>query len=373
MNSLRIKKVQEDLKKAKIDPDSIGVDAFLVSSPVNIEYLTGYPNFSKAEREAYLFITRTDATLFTDPRYIEAVEKVLPDNIKATIERPASKIINQIVKDLKIQRIGFESNFTFAEYKRFKKVVDAKLVLVEDFVEKHREIKDADEVSAIRRAAQLTDKTFTEIQSNIRTNVGLNITEKEVAWRIEKFIKENGGELAFDSIVAFGPNSSIPHHSPTNKTLSDSDEFIKLDFGAKVDSDLIGVDGYCCDMTRTILTKHASTRAKKVYKTVLDSQTAAIKYLNETKNPTGKSAFETAEKIITTAGFSSIPHGLGHGIGLEVHEAPILHNRIDDKLLDGMVFSVEPGIYIPGFGGVRIEDTCLFLNGKIEQLTKSPK
>src|SRR3989338_6757337 len=125
----RLKKLIKSLHGNKIDPDSIGVDALLVSSSVNIHYLTGYSNFSKDEREAYLFVTKSNATLFTDPRYIEAVEKIVPPNVKATIERPVTKKMDQIVKSLEIKKIGFENNLTFAEYQNFEKTVSVKLVL----------------------------------------------------------------------------------------------------------------------------------------------------------------------------------------------------------------------------------------------------
>lgn len=350
----RLKDLQKSLAENKID-------ALLISSPVNIQYLTGYSNFSRDEREAYLFITSNAATLFTDGRYIEAVEKVLPRTIKATIENPLSKI-NQIVKRLKINKIGFEKNFTFLEYKKFKKEIDAKFILVENLVENLRAVKDVDEIAALKHAAKLTDDCY----SNILKNIRMNTTEKELAWRIEKFIKEAGGELAFDTIVAFGPNSAIPHYKTSEKKLTNKDEFILLDFGAKVDN-------YCSDMTRTLLTKNSSTRAKNIYQTVLAAQKKAIDYLRSGSDPEAKAVAKVANDYIVSKGFDPILHGLGHGIGLEVHEEPHLSPKSKDILVPGNYFSIEPGIYIPGFGGVRIEDDFLLTKKGIETFTHSPK
>jgi len=334
---------------------------FLVSSPVNIKYLTGY-YFSKEEREAYLFISQDSTTLFTDQRYIEAIVKTIPKSIKATTEKPVNKTINEIAKKEKLKQIYFENNLTYAEYENFKSKIGTKLVLDENFIEEDRMIKDNDEISKMKRAAKLTDKTLEHIKPLIK----IGVSEKQIAFEIEMFIKKSGGVLAFDSIVAFGKNSSIPHHATSDKKLLAGDEFVKLDFGAKV-------DGYSCDMTRTLLTKNASLRAKTIYQTVLDAQSAAIAYINKESSPNGDKAYDVANQHIISKGFHAIPHGLGHGIGLEVHELPHLSKGVDEPLSEGIVFSIEPGIYIPNFGGARIEDTCLYTKGKIQLLTKSPK
>lgn len=342
------------------------IDALLVSSPINIHYLSGFPNYSREEREAYLLITKTDGILFTDHRYIEAVEKILPSNIESTIERPVSKKLNQIVKNKNIQKIGFESNLTFAEYKKLNKEVEAKFVLVEDIVENFRKIKDDDEIKKLQKAARLTNDAFEYVVPLIK----LGITEEQVAYELEMYIKKYGGDLAFDSIVAFGPNSSIPHHNTSNKKLSKTDEFVLLDFGAKV-------DGYCADMTRTLLTKNSSSRAKKVYETVSAAQNEARKIYQEAFNNKKEilaiDGAIAANKTMRDAGFDNIPHGLGHGIGLEVHENPHLSVRSKDALEIGNYFSIEPGIYIPAFGGVRIEDDYLITENGLEQITSSSK
>lgn len=384
----RISQLRKRFDKEKIDPDSIGVDALLVSSPVNIQYLTGYPNFSRDEREAYLFVTKKSAILFTDNRYIEAVEQIIPEDITAVVNRPI-EIINQMVNNQKLNRVGVENNFTVAEAEQFKKKAKVKIVLTDNLVEKLRAIKDTSEIKSIKKAANLTHSTLTYIMGKIKPGV----TEREIAWEMEKFIRQGGGVVAFDTIVAFGPHSSIPHHLSSDYRLQSTDEFILLDFGAKV-------DGYCADMTRTLLTKSASEKAKKMYDAVLSAQEAAASSLRGTtrrsnlkassspltptlslrereKGRGAKSncarAAEAANEVLQNAGVPPVPHGLGHGIGLEVHELPHLHPKSEDILVPGNYFSIEPGIYIPGFGGIRIEDDYLMTDKGIEQITKSPK
>jgi len=354
MTNERVENIQSELEKNKIN-------ALFVSSPVNIQYLTGYSNFSRDEREAYLFVTKRSAALFTDSRYIEAVNKIIPKNIKATIEKPVSKEINRIIKRQKIKNVGFESDLTYLEYKKFRSEIIAKFSLKENFIENLRQIKDETEIKKIKKACKLTDDAYSYVLKNIR----MNMTEKELAWRIESYIKNRGSSVSFPTIIAFGPNASIPHHITSNKKLAKGDEFIKIDFGA-----IVG--GYCSDMTRTLLTKKSTSRAKKVYETVLTAQKKALEYLKQ-KNPNGKKAYDIASKYIVSQGFNSIPHSLGHGIGIQVHELPHLAKGVNEPLSDGMVFSVEPGIYIPNFGGVRIEDDVLLTDDGFEILTKSPK
>jgi Xaa-Pro aminopeptidase len=351
---------EDRIKKLRIILSEEKLDAMLVSSAVNIGYLTGYFNFSKDEREAYVFVSKQAVILFTDPRYIEAVEKIVSKKIKATIN-PWTKVLQKEIEKKKITTLGFEKNLTFEEHRIFKKHLGIKLISTDDFVEELRSEKDKVEIATMRKAATLTDKTFNFIKKKIKVGV----SEKEIALEMELFIMKNGGTLAFDSIVAFGTNSSIPHHMTSDKKLSEKDSFVLLDFGAKV-------DGYCCDMTRTLIV-NPTDKAKKIYQAVLDAQLAAINYIDSNENPEGKKAAEISNEILTKNNFPPVPHGLGHGIGLEVHETPHLSPKTDDVLFPNQVFSVEPGIYISGFGGVRIEDTAFFNGAKLEPLTTSTK
>lgn len=347
----RLKKVQKSLALNK-------VDALIVSAAVNIQYLTGYSNFSRYEREAYLFVTETNVILFTDGRYIEAVRKILPKGLKVFLHVKLYKKI----RDSKVKRIGVEQKFTLSELKKFRKETKKKLILTDQIIERLRSVKYSDEIRDIRAACRLTDKTFGAVRKLIK----IGVTEKEIAWKIEKFIKDAGGELAFEPIVAFGPNSAIPHHKTSNKKLTKADQFALLDFGAKVND-------YYSDMTRTFLTKNANNKAREIYETVLAAQQKSIKVVNGQWSVVSCSKVaKIANAYIISKGFKEIPHGLGHGIGLEVHEEPRLSEKSKNKLVKNNVFTIEPGIYIPGFGGVRIEDDFL-LSDKLEQLTKSPQ
>jgi Xaa-Pro aminopeptidase len=358
----RLKLLQKSLIANKID-------SLIVSDAVNIAYLTGYSNFSRHEREAYLFIAQSSAMLFTDWRYFEAVRNRLPKGIKVFLYTE----LYRKIRGSSPKMTGVEQNFTLFEFKKFKVETGLKFVLTESIIENMRAVKDSDEIKNIRSACRLTDKTFEMVRKVI--NVG--VTEKEIAWKIEKFIKESGGELAFDSIVAFGPNSAMPHHQTSNKKLAKKDQFILLDFGAKV-------NGYCSDLTRTILTKNANRKAREIHKTVFEAQQKAIEFINtsdggrlslrshDSSEVNASKIAKIANNCIASKGFEPIPHGLGHGIGLEVHEEPRLSPKSKTKLIKGNVFTIEPGIYVPGFGGVRIEDNFILTGSGIEQLTKSP-
>jgi len=358
MHELRLKNLQNLLKSKKIE-------GFLVSSVPNILYLTGVDYFTPEERYAYMFITNRTAYLFTDRRYIEVVKNIVPKGVKTLLHTELFKII----KNSNVKSIGFEQNLTFAEYIRFKKETSLNYYLTDWLIEKLRSVKDSQEIKNIRPACKLTDKTYSHVLKNMR----IDITEKEIAWRIDKFIKENGGELSFDTIVAFGANAAIPHHKTSNKKLSKDDQFVLLDFGAKV-------NGYCSDMTRTLLAKNAKSKAHKIYETVSTAQQKVIDYINTSNGGRlslrSHDSFEVvrvANKHIVSKGFDPISHGLGHGIGIEIHEEPRLSPKSKDKLVEGNVFTIEPGIYIPGFGGVRIEDDFLLTKNGLEQLTSSPK
>ncbi len=335
------------------------VDALIVSSAANIFYLTDINYFPLEERHAYLFITAKTVDLFTDPRYSNGIKNKLPKGVRIFLHTELLKNI----KKSKAKRVGIEQNFTVAELKRFKKETGLNFVLTEPIVEQLRSIKDAEEIKNIRAACKLTDRALDTIRKLIKTGV----TEREISWKIESFIKENGGELAFDSIVAFGPNSAIPHHKTSDKRLEKSDELVLLDFGAKV-------NGYCSDMTRTILTKNAKRKAHEIYETVRMAQQKAAEFVSgQLPDVSCSTIAEITNDYIVSKKFEVIPHGLGHGIGIEVHEKPTLSPKSKDKLVRNNVFSIEPGIYIPGFGGVRIEDDFLLGERGLEQLTKSAK
>jgi Xaa-Pro aminopeptidase len=226
--------------------------------------------------------------------------------------------------------------------------------------------KKPDEISKIEKACELGDKTFNYILGKIH----LGITEKEVAQKIDAFMEKEGGKPSFPTIVAFGENSANIHNVPSNKPLAISDKLILLDLGVKL-------DGYCSDMTRTVFSGKPTPKQKEIYQTVFEAQNKSIeilntKYLIRNTIP-AKDVDGVARDYIISKGYLTIPHTVGHGIGKVVHEPPHISPKSKDILKEGMVFSIEPGIYLPGFGGVRIEDLVVLTKTGPKLLTHSPK
>lgn len=355
----RVKKLREMARKQNLD-------AVLISSVSDIIYLTGYSGFSIEEREAYLLITNGSHFLLTDARYSEAVKTTLPNVTlcEISIEIPLKERLKEVIKKEHSQTLGFEGhNLTFFEYEKLSECIK-KLSPID--LSHFRIEKDVDEISKIKRACEIGDKAFEHILKQIKAG----ITEKELAYELEFIVKKQGADISFDPIIAFGANSAIPHHQTCDQKLKPNN-IVLLDFGVKVDN-------YCSDMTRTVFFGKIDVKFKKIYATVLKSQQEAIKYIKQIQplsksNLNAKDLDKVARDYIIKQGFPSIPHSLGHGIGLEVHESPRLSPNSKDLLKSGMVFSIEPGIYISGWGGVRIEDLVVIQNEKLEILTKSPK
>lgn len=378
----RLSRVQTLLKEKSLD-------AILISSVPNIIYLTNYAGFSIHEREAYLLIAKTRNYLFTDGRYITAV-KDLPDCtvIEIAVNNSLTTILKNIVKKDRLRVVGFEgNNITVNECKLLKKCFPK-------FFPTHlrdlRLIKQQDEIIAIKNACALGDKTFDYILGEIKPG----LSEKDIALLIEIFIKKNGGDLSFPSIVAFGKNSSVPHHQTSNQCLASSGQFVLLDFGVKLNN-------YCSDMTRTVFMGSADAESIKIYQVVFDAQQKVIEYLskhlrggrvlNTSKRKTpgrwrsndfdsfqvegikAKEIDKVARDYIFSQGYPTIPHSLGHGTGIEVHEAPAISLNSKDMIKPGMVFSIEPGIYLPNNIGVRIEDLFAIEKNTLLPLTNAPK
>lgn len=348
------------LSKIKQDLIKNNSDAILISSIPNIIYLTGYSGFSKDEREAYLVITKNEQYILTDGRYSHAAKTLISDFklIEICSENSLSKILQNLKLKHKIKNLGIEDdNIKVSEHKVLKKYFGDTYHY--GGTNNLRIIKNKDEILKIEKSCKLGDKTFDYILRNIK----LGITEKELAFKIEFFIKKNGGDISFPPIVAYGANSANPHHLPTAKQLI-KNSIILLDFGAKLDN-------YCSDMSRTIFFGKPTTEQKSIYKTVLCAQQKAIDSL--AMDIKASEIDKIARDYITSQGYKTIPHSLGHGVGIEVHESPHLSPKSKDMLKEGMVFSVEPGIYIPNLGGVRIEDLVVLTKNGPRLLTHSPK
>ncbi len=343
------------------------IDGLLITSVNNISYLTGIFAFSIEEREARILVTKQNIYLFTDARYSEMVRQKAPfiKLIEISSNNPFSKSLNNILEKEKIKQLGFEEEqITYKEAADLEeKLANIEFVPTSDIVEDIRTVKDNEEIENVRKACMLTDRGFEYILKELKPGA----TETEIKTKLENFIRSEGGELAFSSIVAFGKNSAIPHHLSTTYSLQPT-TCVLLDFGAKV-------NGYCADMTRTVFLGEPTDEQKKIYTAVKDAQEVAIDYLKNhaTDGFELKKAHELANSHLHTVGYSDIPHGLGHGVGLQVHELPVVSPFSDGKIAPGTIITIEPGVYINGTGGVRIEDTAVVTAQGLELLTKSPK
>jgi Xaa-Pro aminopeptidase len=353
------------INKLKSLLEEQGLDATLISSVPNIIYLTNFAHFSSHEREAFLLITKENQYILTDPRYSHAVRKHI-QNFDLLEISPAHSLIDlfkELIEKENIKNLGVEAtNITLHES---KKIEGLGVELKHFDLSPLRIIKDGQEVARIKKACELGDQAFAHIINHIKEGM----TEKEVAFELEHFIRKQGAEISFSTIIAFEENAAIPHHKTGSKKL-ETGNLILLDFGVQYEN-------YCSDMTRTICLGKASEEKKKIHQTVLDAQSKAIEFLNSqlsTFNSVPASeADRAARDFILSKDYPSIPHSLGHGIGLEVHESPSLSTKSNSELKEGMVFSIEPGIYLNDNCGVRIEDLFTIQAGKLAQLTNASK
>ncbi|HTW19054.1 MAG TPA: Xaa-Pro peptidase family protein [Mycobacteriales bacterium] len=334
------------------------VDALLVSLVVNVRYLTGFTGSNAA------LLVRPDgsATFATDGRYLTQAAEEVPDLECVDARSSAAALVGRAAAD-GAHRLGIErSAVTLAEAEQFRAAADGRLDLVEteSVVERLRAVKDEAEIEHLQRACAITDAAFAAVLGRLRPGV----TEREIAWFLHGCMRENGADgLAFDTIVAFGSHSAIPHHRPTDRALEAGD-LVKLDFGARS-------GGYHADMTRTVVVGPAADWQRELHASV-----QAIQAECRAAAVAGASPRELdglARSGIEAAG-SHAAHGLGHGVGLEVHELPFLSaSSHDTPLVDRTAVTIEPGIYLPGRGGVRIEDSIVIDGAAPRSLTASDR
>ena len=351
------------LKRLRQKLAEMDVGAIFISQPENRRYLSGFDGSA-----GYLFITEKDAVIATDFRYIEQVKQQSPDYRIFQITGGMESWFPKLIGELGGQKLGFESqSISLAMYRQMSDIMKKAgssppaFVAIEGLVESLRAVKEAEEIEAIARAAVISDSAFQHIEENIKAGM----SEKDIAWELEKYMREHGSQsVPFDIIVASGPNAALPHARPSERTIQEG-EPVLMDIGAKL-------DGYASDLSRTICLGEPDDTFKKVYDTVLAAQLAALELIKEGMK--GEQADSLARTIIAEAGYAeAFGHALGHGVGLAAHESPRLGPGSDDELVSGMVFSIEPGIYIPGWGGVRIEDLAVMENGKLRTLSKARK
>lgn len=334
-HALRRKRLAERLPE-------LGVDALLVTRLPNVRYLTG---FSGSNGQA--IVTQGAATFFTDGRYDEQASHEVPD-LEREIYLEGFPPVAEAVKQMGVGRLGFESAWvTYRFWRRLGEAVrGVELVPVEGEPERLRVAKDADERGRIRSAQATADAAFEEVVLGGGLREGM--TEREVAFALELAMRKAGAdEKGFDTIVAFGEDAAEPHHDPVDRPLRTGD-VVKCDFGAKL-------DGYHSDMTRTLAFGEPDARLREVRDVVAAAQAAGIAAARI--GATSRDVDGAARSVIEAAGYGDrFTHGLGHGVGLEIHEAPFLRWDLDEVLQEGTVVTIEPGVYIPGLGGVRIED-----------------
>ena len=339
------------------------VDAFLVSDPLNRLYLSGFTGSS-----GNLMVTRNDSILATDFRYVEQAEREAP-SYKTHRTRGGASWLPEVAASLGVCRLGFEADhLSVAIHARLKSSLeesdeanDICLEPTSGVVEGIRGVKDAGEIELIERAVWIADEAMTSASSVVEPGT----TEAQISWHIEQEMRKLGAEgAAFDIIVAAGPNGALPHHRADDTVVKDGDAVV-IDMGALYQN-------YRSDLTRTFLVGEPDDKFTSVYDTVLRAQLAAID--GARPGMTGKEIDSIARDVISEAGYGEqFGHGLGHGVGLAVHEHPMVVPSSEDVIEDGMVFTVEPGIYISGWGGVRIEDMVVMENGHARVLTASPK
>lgn len=348
-----------NLKKYQSLLEAGAVDALLLTSKVSRMYAAGYD-----VDEGVAVVGRTQSWYFTDSRYIEVAQGNLPDFTVEEVNRehPYSRRINAALEALGAKKVGIEEQYlTHAEYLTYAEKLQAELLPYQQEISKFRAVKEEWELEKMRKAQDITDQAFSKILTVIRPGM----SEKELAAELIYALYSLGADgLSFQPIVVSGPNTSKPHGVPGDRKLAYGD-FITMDFGCIV-------DGYCSDMTRTVALGFVSDEMSRVYETVLRAQEAGIAATKA--GVSGKNVDAAARKVITDAGYGDyFGHSYGHSVGLEIHENPGCSPSRDDILPAGVVCSAEPGIYLPGQFGVRIEDVIIVRENGYEDITHSDK
>lgn len=337
--------------------DEKRLDCLVVTSAENRRYLSGFTGSAGT-----LVVTASAALLLTDFRYVEQATHQAPE---FTILRydELIKTLEQVFTDHDIRRVGFESDIvTYQQYADWQeKLGHVEWVATREIVEELRMLKDAQEIEAMEKAAAIADRAWSELLPKMVPGV----SERELALELEFSMRRYGAEgLAFEVILASGPNGALPHARPGERVLAAGD-LVVMDFGARY-------GGYCSDMTRTVSIGKTCSRSRTIYDIVLEAQLSALAAVGPGK--TGQEIDNVARQIIEKAGYGEqFGHGLGHGVGLAIHEEPRLSPKGNKTLQPGMVVTVEPGIYLPGFGGVRIEDLVLVTEDGYRVLCHSTK
>lgn len=327
----RVAVLRQKIKEEKID-------AFLIKEPQNIAYL------SHCQIEGEILLSSRDKFFITTSLFAEEAKSRL-NGWQIVIQKDSlEKSISEIFKRLRGKKVGFEaSHFSFAEYEKLRKIKEVEWVPFSGLIENQRAIKDEEELICIKEAVKVTRAAFAYLENELETGV----TEKDISRKAIYFLRENADEEAFPPIVLFGERTSLPHGKPGQKKL-EKGELVLLDLGARV-------EGYCSDLTRTIFLAGIKEKWRQIHHLIVKAQKEVIKTLKPGISCSGIDRMIREE--IEGAGYGkNFIHGSGHGVGLAVHELPSITSRSKDILKAGMVFTLEPGIYLEGEGGVRVED-----------------
>ena len=334
-------------------------EAILITSSENRRYFTAFPS-----SDGYLIVTKTDAVFFTDSRYIEAAQKKCVCKVKLLTR--LSNEVKEFLTDNNVKKVYTETErLSVSLLSQLRKILSPIKVTpsqkLENLINNLRSVKDTDEIENIKKAQAIAEEAFNHILTFIKPGV----TEKQIALELDFYMLSHGAEaLSFETIAVTGAKTSMPHGVPDDTVVKNGD-FITMDFGAVY-------SGYHSDMTRTVAVGFVSDEQRKIYDLVLKAQETALCVLE--KGVSCAEADKAARRIIEDAGYGEyFGHGTGHGVGIEIHESPNLSPRSTQKLKRGNVVTVEPGIYLPGKFGVRIEDMALITEKGYENLTSSPK
>jgi Xaa-Pro aminopeptidase len=335
-----------------------GLDAIVISQPENRRYLSGFTGSSGC-----LIVSQEEQILATDFRYYEQVGRECPGWRLEKVEQKLTDVLPWLLASLGAGKVGFEgAHLSVATYENWRGAVNkVQWVATANLVESLRRVKDEGELAAIRRAVAIADEALAELLTRLRPG----LTEREIAWELESSMRRRGAEkVSFDIIVASGPNSALPHYKAGERPIA-AGEPLLIDMGCTF-------RGYCSDLTRTFCLGQPDGRFNEIYDLVLRAQERA-----EAGIKAGMASCQAdalARDLIAEAGYGELfGHRLGHGVGLAIHEEPGVSNLLEDPLPAGAVITVEPGVYLPGWGGVRIEDVAVVRQGGLEILTASSK
>ncbi len=363
------------LQRVRARFEALRIDALLVTTPSNRRWVSGFTGTA-----GVVLVAADRAVLATDARYYEQVATQAPACTLLRANGPLAQWLPELVAGLGGRRVGFEpADMTVATYEEWTQAIAAlpaddrpQLVPVPRAIEALRAIKEAVELDALTRAVLLGDAACEHARSVAQCSVAAQtgLTERALAWAVQSYAMEHGADdLSFPTIIAGGPWGALPHAYPRDVALA-AGQGVVMDLGVRV-------DGYCSDLTRTIYLARPGGGApdvqfRTIYDIVLTAQEMAEERIEA--GMTGEQAHQIAATVIAEAGYGEqFGHGLGHGVGLDIHESPRLGPRSTDVIEEGQVVTVEPGIYIPGWGGVRIEDQCVVEGGRLRRLSTASK